>query len=209
MERGDDFLRQFDELLLWRRDVRRFRRDPAPEPLVAAVLDAARFAPSVGLSQPTRLMRVNSAAARAAVRENFADAQADALAGYEGERARLYARLKLSGLDEAPVHIAVFCDEATAKGHGLGARTMPETLAYSTVCGVMLMWLAAAARGLGLGWVSILDPARLSRDLDAPEAWRFIAYLCIGWPEERDTQPELEKAGWERRDAASPVIHTR
>jgi len=193
------FVRQLDELLRWRRDVRRFREKAVPEALVDDVLGAVRFAPSVGLSEPTRLIKVMTADKRVAIEENFERCNGRALAGYEDDKAQLYADLKLEGLREAPVHIAVFCDEETGQGHGLGRQTMPETLVYSVVSGVTLMWLAAEARELGMGWVSILDPAEVARTLDVPNAWRFVGYLCLGWPVERHDVPELERMGWERR----------
>src|ERR1700680_314979 len=124
------------ELLRWRRDVRRFRRDALPEDEVLDLLRVAQLAPSVGLSQPWRFMRVKSEAARAAVRENFEHCNAEALGGYRGEDAALYARLKLSGLDDAPVQIAVFCDGGCETGRGLGRRTMPEMAEYSVVAAV-------------------------------------------------------------------------
>ena len=200
-------MRQFDEafrtrltdLLRWRRDVRRFRTDPVDEAMLRHCLDAFVLSPSVGLSQPWRLIRVQSAPARAAALANFESANAQALAGYAGEKAALYAGLKLSGMREAPVHLAVFCDEATPTGHGLGASTMPETRRYSVVASVMQFWLLARAHGLGVGWVSILDPMRLSRDLSVPDEWRLVAYLCIGWPEAESETPELETLGWETR----------
>ncbi len=99
-------------------------------------------------------------ARRASIRANFEAANRDALSAYAGEQAALYARLKLAGLNDAPIQLAVFCDEATEQGHGLGARTMAETRRYSTVCALHTFWLAARTRGLGVGWVSILDPAR-------------------------------------------------
>jgi 5,6-dimethylbenzimidazole synthase len=198
------FREELAELMRWRRDVRRFRRDPVPEAMLARGLAAFGQAPSVGLSEPWRLVRVESPARRAACMANFAACNARALGGFDGPRAEAYGRLKLSGMDEAPVHLAVFCDEGTAKGHGLGAATMPETRAWSVVGAITHLWLALRAEGLGLGWVSILDPLRVAGDLDVPSAWRFIAYLCIGWPEETGTQPELERAGWERR---APGLH--
>jgi 5,6-dimethylbenzimidazole synthase len=202
------FQDQLTALMRWRRDVRRFRTDPVPEAMLMHCLDAFVLAPSVGLSQPWRLIRVESAAARAAALANFEAANAQALAGYDGERAALYAGLKLSGMREAPVHLAVYCDESTETGHGLGAGTMPEMRRYSVVASVMQFWLLARAHGLGVGWVSILDPARLARDLDTPEAWRLVAYLCVGWPEAESETPELEKQGWEvRRDKL--LIETR
>ena len=148
-------------------------------------------------------MRVDDEARRKAVVANFEAANRDALGVYNGERAALYARLKLAGLREAPVHLAVFCDEATEQGHGLGQRTMPETRRYSAVCALHTFWLAARVRGLGVGWVSILDPDRLADCIDVPRSWAFIAYLCVGWPQEEHVTPELERAGWQKRQPQS------
>lgn len=196
------------DLMRWRRDVRRFRRDPIGEADLAPCFEAMGLAPSVGLSEPWRIVRVESEAARAAMLANFEAANAEALAAYDERRAETYASLKLSGMREAPTQLAVFCDDGTEKGAGLGAGTMPEMRRYSVVTAVMNFWLAARARGLGVGWVSILDPARLSADLKTPEAWSLVAYLCVGWPEEEHLDPELERAGWEMRDA-SPAIELR
>ncbi|MEO1328187.1 MAG: 5,6-dimethylbenzimidazole synthase [Pseudomonadota bacterium] len=196
---ADDFVRDLDRLFAWRRDVRAFRPDPPPEALLTESLAAMRLAPSVGLSEPWRLLRIESDGARAACLANFEAANQAALAGYRGEQAQLYATLKLSGMREAPIQLAVFCDDATAKGSKLGARSMPETRAYSVVGAITLFWLALRARGLGLGWVSILDPERVSRDLAVPQGWTFVAYLCVGWAQEASESPELERQGWERR----------
>ena len=114
-------------------------------------------------------------------------------------RAGAYAGLKLAGLAEAPCHLAVFTVADPDQGGGLGRQTMPETTAYSTVLAIHTLWLAARAAGLGLGWVSILDPAEVSRALDVPEAWRLVAYLCLGNPATEEATPELERAGWEWR----------
>lgn len=206
MEFGPDLRDGLDRLFRWRRDVRRFRRDPVDPALVQHLLDQAALAPSVGLSQPWRWVLVESAGTRARVRSNFAATNADALTRYDGDRRDAYAALKLAGLDTAPVHLAVFCDDETGRGHGLGAVTMPEMRRYSCVCAVYQLWLAARVEGLGLGWVSILDPARLTRDLDVPASWHFIAYLCLGLPEETHEDPELERAGWETRRTVPAII---
>jgi 5,6-dimethylbenzimidazole synthase len=194
-----EFRAELQDLMRWRRDVRHFRTDPVEAAVLDRCLAAFCLAPSVGLSEPWRLLHIDSAAARQAVIANFHDANAAALAGYSGDKARLYAGLKLSGMQQAPVHLAVFCAEDTDKGAGLGAATMPQTRAYSVVGAITLLWLAARAEGLGLGWVSILDPDRLARDLDVPPGWFLIGYLCLGWPETAETTPELERLGWERR----------
>jgi 5,6-dimethylbenzimidazole synthase len=200
------FRANFTELLAWRRDVRHFRIDVAPdEAMLAELFDLAALAPSVGNCQPTRFVRVDDKARRASIRANFEGANRDALAAYDGERAALYARLKLAGLSDAPIHIAVFCDEATEQGHGLGAHTMAETRRYSTVCALHTFWLVARARGLGVGWVSILDPGTIAEALEVPRAWTFIAYLCVGFPREEHLIPELERTGWQARKA-HPVI---
>ncbi len=199
------FQAELRDLMLWRRDVRRFRRDAVEAAVLDRCLAAFSLAPSVGLSEPWRVIRVESPEARAAALRNFETANASALAGYDGDKARLYAGLKLSGMQDAPVQLAVFCDGATAKGSGLGAATMPETRAYSVVGAITLFWLAARAVGLGLGWVSILDPLQLSLDLVVPDSWTLIGYLCVGWPETQGTVPELERIGWESREQGLKV----
>jgi 5,6-dimethylbenzimidazole synthase len=193
------FREKFAELVRWRRDVRRFRSDPIPSELVTRLLALASYAPSVGLSQPWRFVLVETPARRAAIANNFAAANKAALEGYQGERQARYARLKLEGLAQAPVHLAVCADEATAQGSGLGRKTMPETIRYSVVAAIQTLWLAARAEGIGVGWVSILDPAAAKATLDLPGEWSLVAYLCIGWPQEEHEDPELERHGWERR----------
>lgn len=193
------FQSELVRLLAWRRDVRHFRPEPLPAGTLERLVGLAALAPSVGLSQPWRFVSVETPARRAAIRAEFARCNAEALAAQTSERQARYARLKLEGLDQAPDHLAVFADPATAQGHGLGRRTMPETMAYSAVMAVHTLWLAARAEGIGLGWVSILEPARVAAVLDVPAAWQFIGYLCIGYPAEDHEVPELERLGWEQR----------
>jgi len=209
MEFDDGFRARLRELLRWRRDVRCFRRDALPAGTLEALIEAACFAPSVGLSQPWRFVIVDDEGARAAIRHNFAVCNADALAAQSGERAQLYARLKLAGLEEAPCHLAVFADRATAQGHGLGRRTMPEMIDYSAVTAVHTIWLMARTQGIGMGWVSILDPAAVVAALQVPASWKFIGYFCLGYPQNEDTVPELERAGWEERRPPSAVVIRR
>lgn len=203
------FREQLHLLLKWRRDVRQFLPTPIEDAVISSLVDAACLAPSVGYSQPWRFVRVASSAARAAIRANFERCNADALADFHGERAKKYAALKLAGLDDAPCHLAVFTDHGAQTGHGLGRKTMPETLNYSTVMAIQNLWLAARAMGIGLGWVSIIDPVQVCRDLATPEGWSFTAYLCIGYPATPSDQPELQKLGWEERSAQSRSIIVR
>ena len=193
------FCTRLNDLFVWRRDVRRFRSDPLPQGTLERLLAVACLAPSVGLSQPWRFVIVDDPQRRQAVLNNFLACNAEALGAYTGDAAQRYASLKLAGLQEAPCHLAVFTDHATDLGAGLGRRTMPEMADYSTVSAIATLWLAARAEGIGLGWVSILDPHQVADALDVPAAWRLIGYLCIGYPMFTDDTPELERAGWERR----------
>jgi 5,6-dimethylbenzimidazole synthase len=204
-----DFQDKLRALIHWRRDVRRFRSDPVPSDTIEDLIALATHAPSVGYSQPWRFVLVEDSARRAAVRANFTQCNAEALAAQAEERAGLYARLKLAGLEDAPVHLAVFSDEGTETGYGLGRRTMPEMLRYSVVTAVYTLWLAARAQGIGVGWVSILDPKDLAKALDVPDAWALVAYLCIGWPEEEHREPELARAGWEQRQSLDGLVLRR
>jgi 5,6-dimethylbenzimidazole synthase len=189
---------QLEALLLWRRDVRHFDRR------------IASLAPSVGNSQPWRFVRLRRPAIRARLAEHI-DAQNIIAAGRYAELAQRaqYLSLKLHGLREAPELLAVFCDEQPTAGHGLGIATMPEMLRYSCVMAVHNLWLAARARGIGLGWVSIVEPIEIARLLDVPQSWTLIALLCIGFPEEPSEVPELERRGWQARDDWATHIFER
>ena len=202
----DAFRARLRDLLVWRRDVRRFRRDPLPAGTLERLIHLACLAPSVGLSQPWRFVVVDDPVRRAAVRDNFERCNADALAAQNSERAAAYAQLKLAGLEDAPCHLAVFADHSTAQGHGLGRHTMPEMIEYSAVTAVHTIWLAARADGIGVGWVSILEPAAVAAILDVPSHWKFIAYLCLGFPQAEDDVPDLERKGWEERKACAVVL---
>ena len=205
----DAFRLRLHDLFAWRRDVRRFRREPPPAGTLERLIDTACLSPSVGLSQPWRFVLVDDPGRRQAVLDQFKACNADALNSYSGEQAARYAGLKLAGLEEAPCQFAVFADSATEVGHGLGRRTMPEMAEYSVVAAIAMMWLAARAEGIGMGWVSILDPARMNGILDVPNDWRFIGYFCLGYPQTESDQPELERAGWEQRRGTQACILRR
>jgi 5,6-dimethylbenzimidazole synthase len=195
----DDFRLKLRELLIWRRDVRRFRPDPLPDGTMERLIEIACLSPSVGLSQPWRFVVVEDNARRCAVIEDFKACNAKALQSYSGQRAAQYASLKLAGLEQAPGHLAVFAEKASELGHGLGRMTMPETIEYSVVSAISFLWLAARAEGVGLGWVSILDPQRVCEILAVPQSWKLIGYFCLGYPDAESDRPELERADWEQR----------
>jgi 5,6-dimethylbenzimidazole synthase len=204
-----DFRARLRDLFVWRRDVRRFQSTPLPDGALERLIEVACLAPSVGLSQPWRFVTVDDPQRRAAVRRNFESCNADALAAQGATRREHYARLKLAGLDEAPVHLAVFADRYTAQGHGLGRMTMPEMAEYSVAAAIHTLWLAARAEGIGLGWVSILDPVAIAAILDVPQHWKLIGYFCLGYPAEETPMPELERVGWEQRRPAASFLTRR
>ncbi|MEM8876391.1 MAG: 5,6-dimethylbenzimidazole synthase [Pseudomonadota bacterium] len=203
------FVAQLDELFRWRRDERHFRSEPLPDGLIDQLLGIADLAPSVGNCQPWRFVRVTSPERRAAVMDNFRRANAEALDALDDVHAANYARLKLEGLGQSPEHLAVFADTDPIQGLGLGRRTMPETVAYSAVAAIQTLWLAARARGVGVGWVSIFEVERLKADLEIPTDWLLVGYLCIGFPVKPHDTPELERVGWQSRTPLSERVYLR
>jgi 5,6-dimethylbenzimidazole synthase len=213
MQRQPDFDETFRanlrSLLVWRRDVRRFSPQPLPDGTIEHLIELAGLSPSVGLSQPWRFVIVDDPGRRRGVLDQFKACNTAALKSFSGELAARYARLKLAGLEEAPCQIAVFTDRATLVGHGLGQSTMPETAEYSAVAAICTIWLAARAEGIGMGWISILDPARMAEILDVPATWHFVGYFCLGYPQSESDTPELEREDWERRRSATTYLLRR
>jgi 5,6-dimethylbenzimidazole synthase len=198
MQFDADTAEKLAALMLWRRDVRHFLPDPVPEPVLEKLRVAMDHAPSVGNARPWRVIRVENPSLRAAVRENFAHCNEAALALYEGEQAEAYARLKLAGLDTAPVQLAIFTETDPDEGHRLGRVTLPLTLQQSTAMALYALWLTARAENLGVGMVSILEPEAMETLFTVPPAWAFSAYLCIGTPVFTDDTPLLDRAGWQK-----------
>ena len=203
------FQKDFETLLKWRRDVRRLKTDPLPEGALEHLLHLADLAPSVGNSQPWRIVVVEAPEKRAEVIASFEAENEEAAKHYNDDKAQLYRQLKLAGLKEAPIHLAVFSDDDPEQGYGLGRATMHETLAYSTVSMVHTFWLAARAEGIGVGWVSILDPDLVAKVLQVDASWRLVAYLCVGFPEEEHIDPELERARWQSRSPLETRLFRR
>jgi len=190
-----------------RRDVRSgYLPAPVDDATLHRLLSAAHQGPSVGFMQPWRFIVVRDSSVRVAVHDNFLRANTEAARACGGDRRELYAQLRLEGLLSAPQHLCVVCESDSERGHGLGRHSMPETPAYSVACAIQNLWLAARAEGIGVGWVSILDPLTLRCLLKIPEKVRLVAYLCLGYVEQFADVPDLERAGWEHRaDLASLV----
>ena len=193
------------DVLQWRRDVRHFLTNPVPQDTLDRLRAAMDMAPSVGNARPWRVLQVTTPTLRAAIIANFETANTAAAAIYNDEKRAAYDQLKLAGLRDAPVHLAVFTEQAPDEGHGLGRQSMPEMLSYSTVAAIHTLWLAARAENLGLGWVSILEPTGIARILDVPESWGLTGYLCLGKATTDDNTPLLERKGWQ---AHTPTVWT-
>ena len=191
-----------------RRDVRgQFVGEPVPDAVLARVLTAAHFAPSVGFMQPWNFLVIKDPVVKARVHEDFMAANNEAAAMFEDERQATYRRLKLEGIREAPVNLCVTCDRDRCGPVVLGRTHMPAMDLYSTVCAVQNLWLAARAEGLGMGWVSILHPDRLRDLLGIPERVVPVAYLCLGYVSHFKDRPDLESAGWRSRLPLEDLIH--
>jgi 5,6-dimethylbenzimidazole synthase len=194
------------EIILHRRDVRgnRFIDKPVAQPVIDQLLEAALHAPSVGFSQPWEFVLIRDREIREQVKESFSQLNAAAQPIF-GDRQEQYTRLKLEGILESALNIAVFYKPSS--GPVLGQTAMAEVGLYSVVCAIQNMWLMARAHNLGLGWVSILDAEKVSRILHAPEDHQLVAYLCIGYTDGFLTRPELELLEWDKRRELETVLH--
>ncbi|WP_447980200.1 5,6-dimethylbenzimidazole synthase [Candidatus Nitrospira bockiana] len=191
-----------------RRDVRRnFLARSIPEDVLLRVLTAAHHAGSVGFMQPWDFLVIRAAETKQAVKALFQQANAEAARVHRGSRAALYRRLKLEGIEEAPVNLCVTCDRRRGGPHVLGRATVRDTDLYSTCCAIQNLWLAARAEGIGVGWVSILDHRALKRVLGIPRSCRVVGYLCLGYVTEFESQPDLEREGWRRRLPLERLVH--
>jgi len=195
------------EVIESRRDVREFLPDPVPEEVLERVLHAAHSAPSVGLMQPWDFVVIRDRFIKSSVKSVMLRENELAAQNYTGDRARLYASLKLEGIEEAPINLCVTCDRTRGGPYVLGRNTIIDTDVYSTCCAIQNLWLAARAEGLGVGWVSSLKEADLSRILGIPRHIVPIAYLCMGYAREFLDEPELQRRGWAQRLTLDSVVH--
>lgn len=195
------------DILRHRRDVRgnRFLPDPVSDAELEQILEAALFSPSVGFSQPWEFMIIRDPAIKRDIQAVFAEENTRAADQFSDHRQQEYLRLKLEGITEAPVNLAVFYNPAS--GPVLGQTSMKEMGLYSVVCAVQNMWLMARAMNIGVGWVSILEPAKVSDILNVPANRRLVAYLCIGRVSEFPARPELETLSWEERKHKSTLVY--
>jgi nicotinate-nucleotide--dimethylbenzimidazole phosphoribosyltransferase len=194
------------DVIARRRDIRRFRPDVVPGDVLLRILAAGHAAPSVGHSQPWRFLVVRDPATREraallADRERLRQA-----AALQPEAGRRLLDLQLEGIREAPVGVVVCCDRRSPARGVLGRATFPDADLWSCAAAIENMWLAARADGVGIGWVTLFEPADLAELLHLPEGVVTLGWLCVGWPDERPPEPGLERAGWSRRLPLEDVV---
>ena len=206
-----DDSQQLAAIMKARRDVRgnRFLPDPLAQEDIDKIFAAALMAPSVGFSQPWEFITVIQPEKRKAIAESFfiENEKAKELfreGKFEAGKLEQYQQLKLEGIVESPLNIAVFYNPQ--KGPVLGQTSMPDMGRYSVVCAIQNMWLCARSLNIGMGWVSILNPNTVKQLLNAPEDRELIAYLCLGKVDKFYDKPELETLKWQDKKSPQQVI---
>jgi len=195
-----------EQIILARRDVRgnRFIDTPVAQKDIDKILFAGVNAPSVGFSQPWEFVVIKDVAIRNKIKESFFEENEKAKQLFKEKKADAYTQLKLEGIIESALNIAVFYKPSDHPV--LGQTTMKEAGVYSVVCAIQNMWLMARALDIGLGWVSILDPNKIKTILNAPEDRQLIGYLCLGHVDKFYESPELERLQWEKRKNINDVV---
>ena len=187
-----------------RRDMRHFSGGSVPDEQLQRLLQAAHHAPSVGLMQPWRFIRVRSQTVRGALhvlveQERVLTAQA------LGERQDEFMKLKVQGI-LAAAEVLVVAMPPGREQHIFGRRTLPQMEMASAVCAIQNLWLAARAEGLGMGWVSMFCPMQLAKLLEMPDGSQPIAILCLGPVDAFYDQPMLLAEKWASRADLTAMV---
>jgi len=189
-----------------RRDVRHFVPGAIDEDLLMRLLAAAHQAPSVGLMQPWRFIRIQSPELREQM-YRLVDEERQATGAALGDRNEEFMRLKVEGIrDCGEVLVAALMDHR--EKHIFGRRTLPEMDLASVACAIQNMWLAARAEGLGMGWVSLFDPLKLAALLGIPNGGKPVAIICLGHVAGFYPKPMLELEGWAMRGKLADLVYT-
>ena len=188
-----------------RRDIRHFLPDPIAPALLDRLLNAAHFAPSVGFMQPWRFIRISDPNLRTRI-HGLVEAERINTAQALNEREDEFMRLKVEGVRECgELLVVALMDRREA--HVFGRRTLPEMDLASVACAIQNMWLAARAEGIGMGWVSLFDPAQLGILLGMPAGAKPVAILCLGHVEAFYAKPMLELEGWATRQKLEDMVY--
>ena len=204
MRFNTDDTKRLLEIMKARRDVRgnRFVSTPVEDNKLSMILEAGISAPSVGYSQPWKFVIIKDGNIKENILKNFEDENDKAKEIFKDRE--LYTKLKLEGIKEAPINIAVLydCEDKDV----LGMTSMKQMGEYSVVCAIQNMWLMSRALNIGLGWVSILDEKKVLKELDTPKNSKLIAYLCIGYVDKFYEESELKTLGWKDEKLLSECV---
>ncbi|QKF82148.1 5,6-dimethylbenzimidazole synthase [Halarcobacter ebronensis] len=191
------------QIMLLRRDVRgnRFNNKKIDDEILDEILNAANMAPSVGFSQPWKFLLVKSKSKREEIYEEFIKENEKAKKIFKDKE--LYASLKLEGIKESYINIAVLYEKP--KKSILGQTTQKKMGEYSVVCAIENLWLMARAFNIGVGWISILKPKNVKKILGIGSEHKLIAYLALGYVDEFLEEPELLKIKWEDKKSLKDI----
>lgn len=184
-----------------------FLPTPVPPDVLARVLLAAHHAPSVGFMQPWDFIVIDDQAIKEAVQDMFDRENHKASANYTGERVELYRSLRLDGIRESPLNLCITCDRTRGGPHVLGRNSILDADLFSACLAVQNLWLAAHVEGIGINWVSIIEPADIAALLHLPDHVYPLAYLCMGYAREIPQRGELEAQGWRSRLHLPDLVH--
>ena len=196
-----------EQVIALRRDVRgnRFIDKPIPTSVLERILNAAIRAPSVGFSQPWEFIVVTEHGTKKQIHQLFEQSNAEASQLFDGKEGEMYPQLKLEGILEAPINLAVFYKQAPKPV--LGQTAMPDMGRYSVACAIQNMWLMSRALNVGMGWVSIINPEKVKNILNVPQSYELIGYMCLGYVDYFYENSELETIGWSKRKPISEITH--
>ena len=192
------------KIILWRRDVRgnNFTSKKIKKKILNQILDSAIHAPSVGYSQPWRFVIVQDENTKNKIHTLFDQQFEKSKKKFQDQP--LYPTLKLEGIKEAPLNIAVLYQKP--KKAILGQTYMKQSGEYSVVCAIANMWLTARSLNIGMGWVSILKPKKVKKILNIGDEYKLVGYLCLGHTKQSLKSPELKKLGWEKKKSIKKCI---
>lgn len=195
-----------EDILRLRRDVRGnfFTDEAVSEELITRLIKAALYAPSVGYSQPWQFVIIRNKTIKQQIFQSFQQANELGSRQFSGEKKRNYKALKLEGILEAPVNIAIFYKPSETPV--LGQTSMKDMGRFSVVCAIQNMWLMARSLNIGVGWVSIVDAQQVKHALNADEDAELIGYLCIGHVKDFLDEPELKQKGWAEQKNSEDVV---
>jgi 5,6-dimethylbenzimidazole synthase len=196
------------EAIKKRRDVRSWFIDRhISNDVLGRILNAGNYAPSVGLSQPWNYIVIRNIETRKKIKEVVEEKRMDFYKSLPDDKKIKFSGIKIEGILESDLNIAVTCDFSRKGPDILGRRTMPETSEYSVVLSIENMWLSATSEGIGIGWISFIDPESVKIILGIPEQIKLVAYLAVGYVSGEHNIPELQEKGWENRDNLSNFVY--